>query len=264
MHTARLTPLWRIARLAFHLGRGLFTAAVIFPFQTAERRNRTIQRWSVNLLGLLRVHLHVHGAPDGRRPLMLVANHVSWLDIFAINSVIPVRFVAKAEVRAWPMIGWLSERAGTLFIERARPRDAVRINAEVAVALRSGAVFAVFPEGTTTDGSTVLKFHSSLLEPALKAGAAILPVALCYEREDGSLCREAAYDGARSAWDALVGIVSESSVIVHVCLLPHILPCNRDRRTLALEARRAISLTLFPEAPRSRTETADDRAAVTQ
>ena len=141
----------------------------------------------------------------------------------------PVRFVGKAEIRKWPLVGWLCARAGTLFIHRARRQDTLRVNEVVAGALRNGDVFAVFPEGTTTDGSIVLKFHSSLLQPALEARAVLQPVALRYEREDGSLCTEAAYDGPKSVWDALTGIVSQRSVIVHVCLLPLIASCEIGR-----------------------------------
>ena len=104
----------------------------------------------MRLLDILCVRLFLHGKPPAyeTRPLMLVANHVSWLDIFAINAIVPVRFVAKSEVRSWPFIGWLCARAGTLFIRRARPHDTARINDVVAKALRAGDVFAVFPEGT--------------------------------------------------------------------------------------------------------------------
>jgi 1-acyl-sn-glycerol-3-phosphate acyltransferase len=195
---------------------------------------------------------------------MIVANHVSWVDIFAINAVVPVRFVAKAQVRRWPLVGWLSARAGTIFIDRGRRQDTLRVNALISQALRAGELFAVFPEGTTSDGSTLLKFHSSLLEPALEAGAAVQPVALRYEREDGSLCTEAAYDGTRSAWDALIGIVSQRSVIVHVCMLRPIMPGVHNRRALALHAWDAIHRTLHPETPGSDTERVGDLEAVAQ
>jgi len=172
-----------------------------------------------------------------------------------------VRFIAKSEIRVWPLLGWLSGRAGTLFIQRARRNDTARINGAVTAALRAGDIFAVFPEGTTTDGSTVLRFHASLLEPALEAGAAVQPVALRFERADGSLCTEAAYDGDKSIWDALLGITSQTAITVHVCFLRPILPDERHRRTLAVEARDAIALTLYPGAPGSPTETSADLPA---
>jgi 1-acyl-sn-glycerol-3-phosphate acyltransferase len=253
----------RVARLALHLARGVLTVALLFPFQGPERRRREIERWSRELLTVLRVRLSVHGTPPPRvlRPLMLVSNHVSWLDIFTIDALVASRFVAKSEVRRWPVMGWLCERVGTLFIERARRHDTVRINHAAGAALRAGDVFAVFPEGTTTDGSTVLKFHASLLAPALEAGAAIQPVALRFERSDGSLCTEAAYDGEKSLWDALMGITSQPEIIARVWFLQPIAPEQSHRRDLARAARDAILLTLFPRAPDSHTGTAGDLRA---
>lgn len=256
----------RVAHLGVHLLRGAFIAGLLFPLQSEARRKREIESWSARLCNILGLRISLHGVPPAYdlRPLMMVANHVSWLDIFAINAVVPVRFVAKSEVRRWPLVGWLSARAATIFIDRARRQDTLRINDLVARALRSGDLFAVFPEGTTSDGSTLLKFHSSLLEPAVKAGAAVQPVALRYEREDGSLCTEAAYNGSKSAWDALIGVASEPAVVVHVCMLAPVSPGAGGRRALALAAWEAINRTLFPEVPSSDTEKVDDREAVAQ
>jgi len=253
----------RVGRLALHLLRGVLTAALFFPFQDPERRSGEIERWSLALLTLLGVRLAVQGVPPSKhmRPIMLVANHVSWLDIFAIDAVVPSRFVAKSEVRSWPVMGWLCERVGTLFIERARRHDTLRINEKAGAALRAGDVFAVFPEATTSDGSTVLKFHASLLAPALEAGAAIQPVALRFERSDGSLCTEAAYDGEKSAWDTLMGITSQREIVARVWFLPPIAPEQNHRRDLARAAREAILLTLFPRGHDSRTDTAGDLRA---
>jgi 1-acyl-sn-glycerol-3-phosphate acyltransferase len=256
----------RVARVGVHLAKGALIAALLFPLQSEARRKREIERWSERFCEILRVRTFLHGSPPtyDQRPLMMVANHVSWVDIFAINAVVPVRFVAKSEVRRWPLVGWLSERAGTVFIHRARRHDTVRVNELIAGALRAGDLFAVFPEGTTSDGSTLLKFHSSLLEPAVQAGAAVQPVALRYEREDGTLCTEAAYYGSKSVWDSLIGIVNEPSVAVHVCMLPLIQPGSGGRRAVTLEAWHAIHRTLYPEAPSSDTEIIDDREAVAQ
>src|SRR5215210_2559116 len=178
----------RITRLMLHVVRGLVVSTFLFPLQSDARRKLEIEHWSLQLLTILRVPLFLHGMPPAYtiRPLMLVSNHVSWLDIFMINAIVAVRFVAKSEIRGWPALGWLCARAGTIFINRGRRRDTTRVNQVVARALVGGDVFTVFPEGTTTDGSTLLKFHASLLEPALEAGAAIQPVALWFDRSDGS------------------------------------------------------------------------------
>lgn len=233
----------RMTRIALHLVRGVLTVAVMFPFLDVQGRRSTVKRWSYSLLRILGVHLHLHGEPPIRptEPVMLVANHVSWLDIFAINAVVPVRFVAKSEVRRWPVIGWLSAQSGTLFIERAQRRDTARINQLVAEVMLAGDVAAVFPEGTTTDGSQVLRFHSSLLQPALLAAAGLQPVALRFEHGDGSLCVEAAYDGDKSLWDTFRSIVAQPEIHAQVWFLPALTARAGHRRELADAAQAAIA-----------------------
>jgi 1-acyl-sn-glycerol-3-phosphate acyltransferase len=251
----------RIVRLALHIARGLFIAAFFFPFQSGLQHKREIRRWSERLLAILSVRLQVQGRLSDARPLMLVGNHVSWVDIFAIDSLLPVRFVAKSEVRAWPFVGWLSARCGTIFVDQARRRDTTRINGLVTAALAAGEVFAVFPEGTTTDGSRLLKFHASLIEPALKASATVQPFAIRYERPDGSLCTEAAFDATRSVWDTVIGITSFDAITARVWFLDPIESAGRHRREIAADAREAISRTLFLPGSSSRTGQAPDLRA---
>ena len=121
------------------------------------------------MLRMLGVSLHSEGAPHGG-PALVVANHVSWLDILAINAVHPVRFVSKADVRGWPLVGWVVACGGTLFIERERKRDALRVVHQVAQALAQGQTIAVFPEGTTSEGHGLLPFHANLLQSAIATG----------------------------------------------------------------------------------------------
>src|SRR5690349_16637142 len=117
--TPRHLQAWRALRLGIHLLQGVLTVALLFPVYGVRRREAAVARWSAGLLAILNVAPRVHGLPpgDGSRPRVLVANHVSWLDIQLIHAVWQIRFVAKSEVRDWPLIGWLSARTGTLFIE---------------------------------------------------------------------------------------------------------------------------------------------------
>jgi len=230
----------RLILLAMHLLRGLLTVALLFPFYARSQQSRAVRFWSGGLLHILGVRVRVQGEMSPVRPLMIVGNHVSWLDIFVLNAVTPVRFVAKSEIRRWPAIGWLSARTGTLFIERGRRRDAARVGGLIAEAMRNGDVVAVFPEGTTTDGSQVLRFHSSLLQPALAAEAGVQPVALRFERSDGSLCVEAAYDGDKSLWHTLLQIVGRKEICARMHFLPLLQAGAADRRALADAAQAAI------------------------
>jgi 1-acyl-sn-glycerol-3-phosphate acyltransferase len=234
----------RLARIVLHLLHGLLTATLFFPFFSKVRCRQEIKTWSCVLLRILRLQVHLHGTPARVRPLMLVANHVSWLDIFAMNSVNPVRFVAKSEIRRWPVIGLLSARTGTLFIERGRRRDTARVNGLIAEAMLEDDVVAVFPEGTTTDGSQVLRFHSSLLQPALIADAAVQPIALRFTHKDGSLCVDAAYDGDKSLWQSLLQIIAWQQMDAHLYFLPLLAKDVPHRRALADAAHAAIASRL--------------------
>lgn len=237
--------------MAAHFTRAAGVAGLGYPFMSIARRQRALQRWSAALVRHLAANLTIHGEPpqQGTAPFLLVANHVSWLDIFAINAAVPTRFVAKSEVRRWPLVGWLCVKADTLFIERARPRDLARIDALIANALRgsdgASAGMGVFLEGTTTDGTQVLPFHSSLLRPAQQARARVVPVAIQYRRRDGSICIEAAYDGDKSAMDTLMLMLTQHEIHAHVHFLPSMTTQGVHRKTLARDAHAAIVRTLY-------------------
>lgn len=241
-----------------HLARGAATAAVLFPLIEPARRSLVVRRWSCELLAILGVRLQVSGArPAGAgTPRMLVANHVSWLDILAISAVLPARFVAKSEVRDWPLLGWMGERAGTFFIRRARRRDTARISEDLAQAMRDGDPVAVFPEATTSDGGRVLKFHSSLLQAAVLEEAALHPVAIRYARRDGTGCEEAAYEGGRSLWRSLALVTAQPGIRAELEFLPPLQCRGRHRRELAQAARELITRSLRLPAPGTPVETA--------
>lgn len=244
--TSRLTRAWRLARVAAHFTHAAGVAGLGYPFMSVARRQRALQRWSAGLVRHLAANLTVHGEPPQHPagPFLLVANHVSWLDIFAINAAVPTRFVAKSEVRQWPLVGWLCVKADTLFIERDRRRDLARLDNLIGDALRAGAGMGVFLEGTTTDGTQVLPFHSSLLRPAQQAGARVIPVAIQYRRRDGSICTEAAYDGDKSALDTLKLMLTQHEIHAHVHFLPPLATQGVHRKALATSARDAIVQTL--------------------
>ena len=248
----------RLARVGLHIAQGVATAACVFPFAGNPRRRVHVQRWSIALLDILGVRLHVHGTRPTMAdvPLMVVANHISWLDIMAINAVLPVRFVAKSEVRSWPLVGWLCAKVGTLFIERGQRRAAAHVSAQLVRLMREGTPVAVFPEGTTTDGSEVRGFHSSLLQPAVLAGARVWPVALRYVRADGTPCREAAFTGEMSLWESLHLVTAKRRIRAELLFLPALEGRTPHRRELARAARASILQSLSLPAPHSPAGTA--------
>ena len=236
--------------------QALIITATVFPFLSVAQRRLRVRRFSRQLLGILAVRLKVSGQPPHAHdlPAMLVANHVSWLDIFAINAAHAMRFVAKAEIRRWPVIGWLCGQAGTLFIERAQRRHTVHINEQMAAGLRSGDTFAIFPEGIITSGDIVLPFHASLLQPALECNARLFPVAVRYTRADGSLCYEADYVGAKTLLESLRLILTQPVIHVHLQFLPPIAVDSGHRRELADSAAAKIAAALNLPAPQRRSQ----------
>ncbi|HEY2257497.1 MAG TPA: lysophospholipid acyltransferase family protein [Variovorax sp.] len=173
-----LTASFRLLRAIGHALHGWWIVRMRFPRLSAAEREQQVQRWAERMLNLMGIRLQVLGSPAPNGPVLIVCNHLSWLDILCIHAARHVRFVSKSVVRQWPLIGPLSTAAGTLYIERERPRDAMRVVHHMTEALRAGDVIAVFPEGTTSDGRGVLPFHANLLQAALSAGAPVQPAAL--------------------------------------------------------------------------------------
>ncbi|MBT9498662.1 MAG: 1-acyl-sn-glycerol-3-phosphate acyltransferase [Zoogloea sp.] len=238
--THRLTRFIRYARLAGHLLHGLGTTALSYPFITPTRQLRFKQRWSARLLKILGVRL-VTDAPFVDPGSLLVANHISWLDVFVINAAYPAAFVSKAEVRNWPLIGWLASRNETVFLRRGSRGHARIVNAEIGALLGRQRHVAIFPEGTTTDGSHVLGFHAALLQPAIRAGAVIQPLAIAYRLPDGSFTRAAAYDDDVSLLECIRAIVAEPEIVARIRVAPPMPTIDLpDRRALAHAAREAI------------------------
>lgn len=220
------------------------TVALAYPLCRPARRQRLRQRWSARMLTILGLRLEHRGcavAPGA----MLVANHVSWADIFAINALAPAAFVSKAEVRDWPLIGWLAARNDTIFLRRGSRGHARIINAETAAVLDAGSNVAIFPEGTTTDGSTLLHFHAALLQPTIACGHAVQPLALQYRTADDRFSRAPAYDGDLSLGQCLANIVAERETVVRVSVTEPIATTDgMDRRTLAAHARARIAAAM--------------------
>jgi 1-acyl-sn-glycerol-3-phosphate acyltransferase len=220
----------------------------VLPWAGAALRGRLVQRWSARVLRICGVRLLPPEAPMLHHALM-VANHVSWLDIFAINALAPCRFVAKAEIRAWPVLGWLAEKGGTVFIARGNRRDLRHIFKGLVDALAAHQRVAFFPEGTTSAQGSLLPFHANLFEAALDAHVPVQPLALAYVRADGGWHPAVDYTGDTTFGDSIVRILGGAEpVLARVECLAPIATEGRHRRELAREAQEAIgdALTLSP------------------
>ena len=173
-----LRAAWKLVRVVVRALAGLCTIVVLFPRMQPAQRHEQVRLWSRSMLEVLDIGLTVRGLPPRHGPVLLVANHISWLDILVIHAAVYCRFVAKSEVRHWPLIGTLATGAGTLYIERDSRRDALRVVHHMADSLKAGDVLAVFPEGTTSDGVSLLPFHGNLVQAAISTQAPVQPVAL--------------------------------------------------------------------------------------
>jgi 1-acyl-sn-glycerol-3-phosphate acyltransferase len=169
---------WKCVRVLGHIVTGVWTAVFVFPRLSALQKEERIKAWALVLLAHLAIKLIVVGKPPAQGPLLLAANHISWLDIVVMHAARHCRFVSKADVRHWPLIGTLANAAGTLFIERESRRDAMRVVHHMAERLLAGDILAIFPEGTTSDGVNLLPFHANLLQAAIAANAPVQPVGL--------------------------------------------------------------------------------------
>ena len=169
---------WKLARALVHALAGLFTILLVFPRLPQAQRDLRVQAWSTEMLTCLGIRLVMRGQPVAIGPVLLAANHISWLDITSLHAARHCRFVSKADVKHWPLIGRLATGAGTLFIERESRRDAMRVVHHMAERLGAGDVLAIFPEGTTSDGVSLRPFHANLFQAAIAADAPVQPVAL--------------------------------------------------------------------------------------
>ncbi len=210
----QVKALWRISRVLLHVLAGAWRIRTVFPRLTQPQRDAEVQAWALAMLARLAIKLVVNGTPPSGGPVLLAANHISWLDIVVIHAARHCRFISKADIQHWPVVGTLATGAGTLYIERESRRDAMRVVHHMAERLSAGEVLAVFPEGTTGDGTHVLPFHANLLQAAIAVNAPIQPIALkfldaqgqqsfapCYIGDDtlvGSLWRTLCSDGIQA------------------------------------------------------------------
>lgn len=183
-------------RILVHILGGLWIAAVRLPRQQPSQQSAQVQAWALALLGHAGIALEIRGQPPVIGPVLLVANHISWLDIPVMHAARHCCFVSKSDVKDWPLIGTLATAAGTLYIERSSRRDALRVVHLMRDALQANEVLAVFPEGTTGDGRTLLPFHANLLQAAVSADVPAQPVGLHFvDRASGKTSHAPSYIG---------------------------------------------------------------------
>jgi 1-acyl-sn-glycerol-3-phosphate acyltransferase len=233
--------LWKLLRGLLHVLRGMWWVHAHFPRLGAEQREMRVQVWAAQLLALWGIQLRVLGQPVTAGPALMVANHISWLDISVIHAARHCRFVSKSDIRDWPLVGLLATGAGTLFIERASRKDALRMVKDMADAMQEGDVVAVFPEGTTSDGRDLLPFHANLIQSAIQANVPVQPMSLKFvDARTGDTSFAPCYIGD----DTLIGSVWRTLTAPPIVAVVHFgepqQARGRDRRQWAGDLREDV------------------------
>lgn len=241
------TPLfiryYRIARVIVHTLLGLTIAATLLPLVNANQRGRIIRWWCQILLKCFNIQVLTFGTlPNAyTQRTMFIANHISWSDIHALNSIIPVRFIAKLEIKSWPIFGYLVTKSGTLFINRTIRKDAARIVEITTDSLNQSENVCFFPEGTTTDGTHMLPFKSSIIQAAIDANAHLQPVTIYYPQPNGQPNLTMAYAGETSMIESMSQILSLRYPVVELHFLAPIACTGQTRQAVTQLAYAAIA-----------------------
>jgi 1-acyl-sn-glycerol-3-phosphate acyltransferase len=199
------------------------------PDHRTERDWRAIHNWMARLCRLLGIRISVEGTPVGG-PVLFVSNHISWYDIPVLQSTIPTGFVGKAEIRRWPIIGWMAYRGNTLFIQRGK-RDSFLHVLEDMKRRMKGQNLLIFPEGTTSTGDTVMTFKTRFYDPAIEDGVQIQPIALYYSSPHRS-CAELAFVNNESFMTHMIRMLGEPYIDARVRFCAPVSTAGRDRHQL--------------------------------
>ncbi len=238
--------LLKYLRLIHAFGRAFWILWIKFPRLSRERKLIEIKVWSQQTLTILGIEVRHETAitqiEQSPAPLMLVANHVSWVDALIIQSIQPSVFVAKSEVKYWPIVGSIAKACGVVFVDRGSPSSARRMVDDVSSALHHGYCVAGFPEGTSSEGSTVSLFHANLFEAAINHHIQVQPLAIRYTNPNtGALCLKAAFIGDIGFVQSMHQVITSSGIHAKVYAGELLSPQGHSRRTLAHLSHRSVS-----------------------
>ncbi len=256
---AQLRLSLRLAHLLLVIACGALLAGVVSLCERLVRHDlmalrQRLTRWFLaRLSGALPFRVRVEGELPAQ-PMLWVANHVSWTDIPLLGALQPISFLSKAEVRTWPLAGWLAHKAGTLFIRRGSG-DSNLVGQQLGRHLQRGRHLLIFPEGTTTDGQGLRTFHGRLLASAIDSGVPLQPVAIRYLR-GGQPCPVAPFVGDDDMLSHLLRLLRSQAGEVQIQLLAPIASNSASRNELARQAQSRIATALQLDAPAAQREAA--------
>jgi len=202
-----------------------------------QTRIQVLHRWSRWTLPRMGIIIGVTGSPLSAG--LIASNHLSYLDILVYSAIAPCAFVSKLEVRAWPGVGWIATLAGTIYVDRSRPSETHTIQPEIQSALAGGLRLFLFPEGTSSDGSRVLRFHSSLFQPAVDLQAPVSAAHIAYSVPDGVAGTDACYWGTMTLVPHLINLMGKHSVTATIHFSQNIFRFS-DRKQAAQQMQQEV------------------------
>jgi 1-acyl-sn-glycerol-3-phosphate acyltransferase len=237
---------YRIFRILTHTLVGIVIIASAWSFAEEKTRTKLTKWWCRKLLNCFNITLVTFGEPpqDNASNNMFLANHVSWADIYALNSILPLQFIAKSDINHWPILGYLTRKSGTIFINRSNRKDTSRIVETTTQRLLAGANVGFFPEGTTTDGTSLVQFKSSIVQAAINANAKLRPVAIRYPLPNGDINTDMAYAGETTLGESMMSVLNQKDPIVELYFLPSIDATSGSRQALTQSAFERIAAQL--------------------
>jgi len=229
-------------RVVAHILKGIFVVICLFPMVGVERKERLVRQWCQKLLDIFNISIDTEIVGElPKNGALIVSNHISWLDIHAISAICSVRFVAKSEVARWPIFGLFAKKLNTFFINRESKTQARKMIGDLSDALKSGDRICVFPEGTSSDGTSVLNFHSNFFESAIQAQVECIPLGILYENlQTGEMSTATAFIGDMGLIESISKISRSPALRVRLLFNT---PCQEknDRKALAREAFEAVT-----------------------
>jgi 1-acyl-sn-glycerol-3-phosphate acyltransferase len=235
----------KLLGIVLQFGRGVWTVSLRFPRLSKAERLLEIQRWACQLLAILEIEVQSNKPAEADFAGLVVSNHLSWLDILVLQSLMPGTFVAKTEVRRWPVVGYLAHACATIFVDRSSARSARSMVADTASAITQGYAVIVFPEGTSSDGSSLGAFHANIFESAIQARSRVQLLTLRYQdRASGKPAAAAHYIDDMTLVSSISRVTASSSIQAQVHIGECLSVLGHTRKSLALHAHARIRADL--------------------
>ena len=236
-----LNKLKKIIFTLIHLIAGTLCSFYILYINNNSKKF-LIEWWSLRLLKIFNVKVIVNGNLKkilSNKNYLIVSNHISWVDIFVINSICPVTFVAKHSVSKWPFIGWLAKATDTIFIERNKISNIKEISRKIEYFLMSKGSIFIFPEGTSTDGSFVLPFKSNLFQTAINSDSEVLPIVIQYQ-SNKKFTSAPSYIDDMNLLDSIFNLIKLDNIDAKITIL-NLMTKDESRKSLARKTYQKIN-----------------------